>query len=279
MNALTWQDYADLGYDTLPLTPGTKDAFIPNWPQLSPAEMWERAPTDSNIGLRCGGELRFSVLDADDKDNPQTSGNVVCWLAGLGYTPDEYPLVTTPTNGRHFYLTLAGTLSGHWRELAAHFGAGEFRYGSGAYVGAVPSVVKGSAYRLIGGDLRQLPRLDVKDVLPLLKNKSTTPKDAVSYAPISYKGWELLRGQGIDRYPSRSEAEQALACSLASTGHDFESVLRLFLTYPAAGKFAELHAADWQNAIRWLRLTCEKARQFTAADSSARQLARQALAW
>jgi hypothetical protein len=281
--AWTWQDYADLGYDTLPLLPGTKKTDVKNWQNATPEAMWQNATPDSNIGIRCGG-LRLCVLDADDKDDPRTSGNVTRFLAGLGYLPGDYPLVATPNNGRHFYATLTGELPGNFRYWVTDFGAGEFRYGCGAYVGAPPSfvTVTSTAYVLLDGDYRQLPALNVADILPLLKNKSTAPQNAtrapsLSRRHISRLAWKLLNGHGPARYASRSQAEQALVCSLGATGHDFDSIFRLFLSHPCAGKFAERYASKPENAMRYLRVTFESAQKFTAQVSPGQALARRAI--
>jgi hypothetical protein len=290
LTAWTWQDYADLGFDTLPLPPGKKKANIKNWQNATPEAMWRDAPPEANIGIRCGGDLHFCALDADNKKDAQTSGNVTRFLAGLGYLPGDYPLIATPTllpdgtTGFHCYGTLTGTLPGYSRAWATDFGAGEFRYGCGAYVGAPPSFVTeaGNSYRLLSGDYRQLPKLDVKDILPLLKNKSTGPQNtprppSLSRRHISRLAWKLFNGHGIERYASRSEAEQALVCSLVKTGYDFDSIFRLFLSHPCAGKFAELYAAKPENAMRYLRVTFDAAQRFTARESPGQALARRAI--
>ncbi len=84
-------------------------------------------------------------------------------------------------------------------------------------------------YQLVAGDLRQLPRLEVADVLPLLGNQDTGKADDVAAAilataPTGTPGrigrgtWALLRGDGCDRYPSRSEAEAALVTGCVNAG-------------------------------------------------------------
>ena len=111
------------------------------------------------------------------------------------------------------------------------------------------------SYQLVGGDLRQLPRLEVADVLPLLGNQDTGKADDVAAAilataPTGAPGrigrgtWALLRGDGCDRYPSRSEAEAAIMAGCVNAGLSFGAILGLFQTWPAAGKFAELHAQN-----------------------------------
>jgi len=278
-------EYADYGFDTLPLAPNSKRAIVRGWQSLDPTEMWRDAPTDANIGLRCGGDSQLGVFDADDKHDAQTSANLTRYLAGLGLDDGDYPLIATPNVGRHFYLRVDGNLPGNFRHYRADFGAGEFRYDKGAYVGAPPSIVDGKVYRLLSGDLRSLPRVDVRDVLPILANQeaaNTTPiasleRDALT---ISRRCWKLLQGEGIGRYHSRSEFEQAILASLANTGHDFDAVLSLFLRYPCGGKFRELYTKNPQRAIKWLSHSFDNARQFCEShESRGRRVASSAMQW
>ena len=278
-------EYADLGFDCLPLLPGTKRAIVRDWQNRAPSEMWQGAPTDANIGLRCGGELRLAVFDADDKHDAQTSANLTRYLAGLGIDEGDCPVIATPSSGRHFYTMLLGELPGHARQYCAEVGAGEFRYGEGAYVAAPPSVVNKHDYRLIAGDFRSLARIEVRDVLPLLRNQDTTPAaNAVAPTPgtptISRRARRLLQGEGIERYHSRSEYEQAILASLANTGHGFDAVLSLFIAYPCGGKFKELYAKNRTRAVKWLRHSFEEARRFVEThESRGRQSAVAALQW
>lgn len=271
-------EYEALGFDTLPLLAGTKDPACFDWPRRDPAEMWAEAPTGANVGIRAGGPAGVAVLDCDERTRPGTYANAQNWLFGLGYEPGSYPTVKT-ASGRlgHIYLALVGVLPGHYRELHTEFGAGEFRYGPGAQWAAPPSIVTGNTYTLAGGDFRQLPRVTVADVLPLLKNKSLEARPERPAIP--GRAWQLLQGRGLDNYPSRSEAEQALLVMLANAGHDFATVLRLFQTHPAAGKFAELHAADPDNARRWLGLSFAKAQAWAAQPSAGRRLADALRGW
>ncbi len=271
-------EYGDLGYDTLPLAPGTKVPINRDWQNRSPAELWRNAPDDANIGIRCGGNLRLAVFDADDKNDPQTSQNVFRYLAGLGFDVGDYPVIATPNNGRHFDTMMVGELPGNYRRFRSSFGAGEFRYGQGAFVGAPPSIVDGKAYRLIAGDLRTLPRIQVADVLPILRYQDTTSQRTSLKIPRNAKS--LLKGENIDRYPSRSEAEQAIIASLVNAGHAFESVQSLFAAFPAAGKFKELYSKDPRNAVRWLRHSFNEALMWSSThESPGRQYAGKAMEW
>jgi len=137
----------------------------------------------------------------------------------------------------------------------------------------------GRQYELVGGDLRQLPRLEAADVLPVLGNQDTGATDDVAAAilatmpsgdpgKIGRGTWALLRGEGCDRYPSRSEAEAAIMAGLVNAGLSFGAILGLFRDWPAAGKFRELHSANPSRAIGYVRRTWENAQTWTAAHPS-----------
>ena len=275
-------EYADLGFDTLPLSPNSKRAIVENWQNRAPGEMWERAPGDANIGLRCGGDSQLCVFDADDDAMPGTSQRIAARLASFGIYAGAYPSIATPSGGRHFYLRLEDTLPGHARHYRVDFGAGEFRYGRGAYVGAPPSIIEGNAYKIIGGDLRTLPRIASADVLDILSNQATTNATPTEHnAPsISRRAWKMLQGEGLARYHSRSEFEQAIIASLINTGNGFDRVLSLFIVHPCGGKFRELSAKNPQRAVKWLSHSFENARQFVAThQTEGRRRADAAIRW
>lgn len=290
MNARRLQDaleqYARAGYDTLPLR--GKDAFLRDWQHRAPREMWQHAPKSANIGIRCGGQLHLAVVDADNKKDSQTSGRVARFFAGLGLHENDYPNVSTPNAGRHFYIALAETRAGAYCNLSPNIGAGEFRFGSGAYVAAPPSQVGERTYTLEAGDFEKLPRVALSDVRPILgrdietfdaATTNNTYRIAATPTP-SRRALALLRGEGIEKYKSRSEHEQALLASLANSGFEFDAILSLFLSNPCAGKFAELYAKNAKNAVRWLRHSFENAQRWTNAhEGHARQIARAALQW
>ena len=50
------EEYEELGFDTFPLRPGTKDQpLMRSWQYRDPYRMWLIAPEDPNIALRGGG--------------------------------------------------------------------------------------------------------------------------------------------------------------------------------------------------------------------------------
>lgn len=284
--------YDALGYETVPLEPNTKKPIPSKWQKRTPREMWKNAPENANIGLRCGGFLRFGVLDGDDKNAVGTSDRITRYLDGLGLHEGAYPLIATPSNSRHFYLALAESVVGNYCHLSPEIGAGEFRYGIGAQVAASPSIVGGISYRLIAGDFARLPTIRLADIRPILvltENSDQEPPSQIASPPaiaklaprsVSRAAWALIKGKGIERYPSRSEAEQAILTSLINTGHDFESILAFYLKFPCAGKFHEMHSVDPNQAIAWLKRSYQKAHRWSHThESQGRRIARGALAW
>ena len=295
-------DYLELGFDPIPLERDTKRPIVRGWRELPPPEQWRDVPADSNIGLRCG--RGFAVVDADDKKVPGTLSHVRDWLFGLGYEPGSYPVIATASGlGGHVYLSLAGSLPGHARNLARDVGAGELRFGAGAQVVAPPSTVEGRPYRLLEGDLRALPVVTVEDVRPLLGTVEE-PAPRVEMTPteggrrVPALAWALLTGVGetahtltgvkegmcnlahpLTRYRTRSEADQAIVTSLVNAGFDFGEVLAIFDRHQESGHYRDLAERKRSEAIGYLRRCYEKAVRFTATDTEGRELGRRAAAW
>ena len=268
--------YERLGFDTLPLLGGTKRPFSRAWPRRSPAQMWHEAPTDSNIGIRGAGTASLGIIDCDER---RTFENVTTWLSGLGYGAGSYPVVHTASEeGRHIYLTLNERLYGDVRRFSQRVGAGEFRYGAGAYVVAPPSVVQGGAqYTLISGDFSIRPRISSEDIVPLLGN-GTAPLPHQPQLPRGAR--ELMCGRGIERFPSRSEAEESIIASLINSGFNFSTILGLFDRYPCAGKYKELRNASPAKAQRWLLHSYAKAAEWARTHESEERMAAEiALEW
>jgi hypothetical protein len=88
-----------------------------------------------------------------------------------------------------------------------------------------------------------------------------------------------LNGEGIDRYPSRSEHEQAILLGLANASFEFFEVLKLFNQFPAAGKYAEMRAENPVNAELWLRHSYEEAQRIARNDSPTRRRIQDAITW
>lgn len=268
------REYEQLGFDTIPLRAGTKIPINRDWPNSSPYRMWKIAPDDANIGIRTGDGL--AVLDCDDKNSPGTYENVASWLIGLGY--ENFPLVQTASKvGRHIYVNYSGDFGvGHSRKFKSDFGSGELRFGNGAQVAAPPSVITNEGdYRLIDGDLRHLPLIDLDDIQAIV---SSQPVSVPASTGVPKRAAALLAGK-CTGFTSRSEAEQSLIQSLVNAGHDFNSVKNLFIRWPCAGKFAELRAQSERNAERWLTLSFDKAAQRKDQDSNTRKAILQIRDW
>jgi hypothetical protein len=272
--------YSDLGYDPIPLQRGTKKPLGRGWQNRPIYRLWADAPDDINIGLRGGGLAQAAFIDCDEKSQVGTFDTAERWLAGLGYPPGDYPVVSTASgNGRHIYVSFVEELPGSVRRLDAGFGSGEFRYGSGGHVAAPPSrIVGGMNYRLLDGDLRQLPRLGLNDVLPILGNQAVVPAPVLR---MSRKAQALLHGNGIERYKSRSEADAMLVASLINSGYPVEAVLELFESHPTSGKYHELKATKGNKvALHYLRETYTEVFHWTQAhESKARRIAKAAIDW
>jgi hypothetical protein len=272
-------EYTELGFDSIPLIPGSKKPYGLAWQNRLPYRLWRNAPEGVNIGIRAGGEARVAILDCDEKTCPGTFENITNWLAGLGYNAGGYPVVQTASGiGRHVYANFEGTLSGDWRNLIPEIGAGEFRYGNGAQVAAPPSVIKDAGtYALIRGDFRRLPLLTPQDVLPILSNKEIIGKSKPTIPRLAYA---ILQGRESDRYRSRSEAEQAALVSLINAGFEFTEVHEIFNRYTGAGKYAELKTQNLKNAERWLTKSYQAAAKWAKNhESRARQFAQSAITW
>ncbi len=60
-------EYTRLGFDTLPLKPGTKEPIHRSWHKQEPSVMWRRAPENSNLGIRCAGPSGVAIIDCDEE--------------------------------------------------------------------------------------------------------------------------------------------------------------------------------------------------------------------
>lgn len=272
--------YERLGLATLPLRPGSKRPVCDAWQVTPPPVQWHEAGAGAgNIGLRCGNG--FAVADADSQS---TVGALAAHWAGLGVNP---PCVGTPSDGRHYYLTIADVPDGlAYRRWHSDVGPGELRVGPGAQVAAPCSAVDGQRYRFMPGtapeDLLRLRPLRWRDLAPLLRPKSAPPLAALPVPmprrPLANATVWLLgalatmppgqpvrfgRNGAVLQYDSRSEAEQAVVLHAAWCGWDFTEVAALFDQYQP-GHYASQHdkerylRACWGRALGWLAGTPER---------------------
>ena len=228
--------YRSVGLDPIPLRTNSKAPQLNGW-QSTPVESQWSIAYPGNLGIRCGGPKNVGVIDSDDDACP-TWPKVKAHLDGLGIT--DYPLVATPHGGRHAYLLVDGQMQGSTCLLNRQVGAGEFRYGSGAYVVAPPSQINDTKYELVCGTFSYIPQVKRDDLLPILSYKwadtspATDHKTAVTrYIPA--KARRILNGDWSG-YQSRSEADYAVILTLVE--HDFTAneIFYLFQTYGGAGK-------------------------------------------
>jgi len=164
-----------------------------------------------------------------------------------------------PAVGGHFWLKTPVAVQGQ------SYGDWEIR-AQGQY-GLVPFSIHpgGSMYCHITGSHQNIFKLPSLDTIPNLKLYEAQPGLAISRL-----AWRLLKGDlvTLQRYATRSEAEQALCVSLINTGHQFNDIERLLKRHPGPGKFQELYRRDRDNALRYLRLTYESAKDFAETNVS-----------
>jgi bifunctional DNA primase/polymerase-like protein len=240
------EQYTTLGYDAIPLKPLSKHPLSNGWQSREPFQQWHNAPKNSNIGLRAGHGKAF--IDCDDKNQPGTFSNVINWLEGLGYRRGEIPIVQTASGiGRHVYVNFTGSLFGSRKNFVGSIGAGDFRYGSGSFVAAYPSVVGDSQYKLLQGDLGSLPALDRRDIETLIGTISQEvqpqpiPQMSALARALANGNLDLLK----DRYNNdKSDAEAALVLSLINSGFDFPHIKHIFDTNPCAGHYREKYKSE-----------------------------------
>lgn len=100
--------YARDGWRVLPVFPGEKRPRLKDWPTAATTdtevirEWWTRMP-DSNIGLACGRESGFFVLDIDPKNGGDES--LAALVAEHGELPYTFT-VRTGSGGTHYYFAM-----------------------------------------------------------------------------------------------------------------------------------------------------------------------------
>ncbi|MBN2829290.1 MAG: bifunctional DNA primase/polymerase [Candidatus Cloacimonetes bacterium] len=217
--------FADNGIDTLPISVGSKICHVKNWQYVSSDEAWLHAPSDSNIGIRCGGKKHFAVIDCDEKNQVGTFDNIINYLIGLGFDERMFPITQTASViGRQIYCSLTEFIPGSYYSLSSQFGCGEFRFGNGAYVVAPPSkVYNASDYKWLQGDISYLPEIGfstISDILQIStsKTRNDDSQNNSKNLNLTRNQKSMVNGIGIDKYKTRSEYEYALMVSLINTG-------------------------------------------------------------
>lgn len=265
-------NFVKAGYDVIPLIPLDKKPLCKGWQKRPPVTQWHNAPTDANLGLRAGNGRAFIDCDDGHEGGHGTFENVTRWLAGLGYACETLPVVQTASgNGRHVYVNFAGNLLGSYRKFVTSFGVGEFRYGAASQVATFPSVIEGGGeYKLLQGDISQLPTLDIKDIAALVDiNAAVETKQSKRPSALALA---IMQGVKPERYASESEGEAALVLSLHNSGFTFDDIKRVFETSPCLGHYTEKHKAKGtKEAARWLELTYKNAVNYAANESKTRR--------
>lgn len=265
-------NFIQAGYDVIPLRPASKLPLCKGWDKRPTVTQWHNAPTDANLGLRAGNGIAFIDCDDGHEGGQGTFENVTRWLAGLGYACETLPVVQTASgNGRHVYVNFAGNLLGSYRKFVTSFGVGEFRYGAASQVATFPSVIAGGGeYKLLQGDITQLPTLDIKDIAALVDiNAAVDSKQSKRPSSLALA---IMQGVKPDRYSTASEGEAALVLSLHNSGFTFDDIKRVFETSPCLGHYTEKHKAKGtKEAARWLELTYKNAVTFSQNESKTRR--------
>ena len=266
-------NFIQAGYDVIPLVPSSKSPLRKAWEKRPTVSQWYKAPNDANLGLRAGNGKAFIDCDDGHKNGQGTFENVTRWLAGLGYDCETLPVVQTASGvGRHIYVNFSGALLGSRRNFVTSFGVGDFRYGMAAQVATYPSTIAGGGeYKLLQGDITQLPVLDIKDIASLVDiNKAVTdPKQSKRMSPLALA---IMQGAKPERYATASEAEMGLVLSLHNSGFTYDEIKQVFENNKCLGHYTNEHKAKGtQEAERWLRMTHNNAVTYSQNESKARQ--------
>ncbi len=277
MNVLA-EDLAALGYDVIPILPGTKRPAVDAWPTVPPAEQWRGAPENSNLALRHGGDMRLASMEAE-RDRPEAIPALRRFLAGLGYDWQSYPANRTAHGGERYFFSLHDAPDGHNRKMADDLGGGELRFGPGAQALIPPSsLVDGGRYEMAGGAWHgELPKLVWADFSPLLKDarRREAPAEVVA-GPLSPLAQALadgenllpedvrrrLHGRGGSDYPSIDDFKTVYR--LAALGIDADTTLALMLAHQGYGHFSDLAAKNSADAVTWLHDAYAKASAYAA---------------
>ena len=284
MNILAYvEDLVDLGYDPIPIAPGSKQPARLAWPTMPPPEQWQGAPPACNLALRHGGALRLASMEAE-RNRPEAIPALRRYMAGLGYDWQAYPANLTAHAGeRYFFALLDAPTGSHSRKMADDLGGGELRFGPGAFALIPPSLLAdGGRYEMLAGAWDgELPKLLWADVAPLLANgrrqdnaTPTPPAELSAIAQALADGENVLpadmrkrlRGIGGTDYPSVDDFTTVYR--LAALGYDADTVMALLLAHPGYGYFSDLAAKDGAAALHWLADAHAKATAYIAKNGS-----------
>jgi hypothetical protein len=244
--------YEALGLVTIPLI-GKSPLDPVSWKVTPPAEQWLRANADfqGNIGIVTDGNE--AVIDVDDHE---TAIAIDSGLKSLGCIP---PTVRSP-HGKHFHLRITDAPEDfNWSKLLPGMYRGEFRVRN-SYVVAPCSQVNGVSYQWERGkpeELNSQPIVQWKDLRWLLPEQHTVLlieelPVRLLYRDMPKKAEGLLeelrsarKGQAIQKYKSRSDAEAAVISMLILAGWSYDQTLRVFEDW-SPGKYHDAKGRDQQ---------------------------------
>lgn len=245
--------YNALDFKTIPLR-GKEPINPVSWKSTQPEEQWRQVGPnfDGNIGIVAGNSR--VIVDADNID---TACAISDGFESIGLSPVR---VQSP-HGMHYYLNVADVPGDfNYTHLAKESFTGELR-AQNCYVVAPCSQVDGIPYQWINGKPEDLPGQRVvswKDLAWLLPAQTAIQKVdelpvRLVYRDMPPKARGLLqvlkvasKGQSIDKYPSRSEAEAAVISMLILAGWPYEKILDTFYEWNP-GKFAESKGRSQQD--------------------------------
>lgn len=167
---------AGMGFETLPITPGTKVCPVDNW---STAPIWrtwaDYGQQAADLAIRLGtvkagpgGErLTLAAWDADEKTLAGSIAKSERALRLLGVGHGDTVTQLTRNAGRHWLLWLrnAPEVGSVAKFDTQHGIAGELRHGPGAYVLITPS----AGYHRIAGYFDELAIVDFDELAELLE--------------------------------------------------------------------------------------------------------------
>lgn len=148
------------GYSIYPILPGTKRYTLHHWSVESSSNLkeiedwWEDFP-DDNIGINCG-ESGLLVVDLDSQAAYEHYRNLEWHHAGTEFMLKYHPGPVIKTRrGWHLYFNQPGDLG----NTASKLGTGIDTRGIGGMVVGPGSVIDGYTYKLLHGNLSDIPNL------------------------------------------------------------------------------------------------------------------------
>ena len=270
-------DYAAHGLTTIPALPGAKVAAI-HWKtfQIDPPTERERNAMFSepgmNLGVVCGSVSgNLAMIDAE---TPRAFDLEYerCHRAGLTHTWID----RSPSGGGHIWLRLPFAVASRGKVQDVEVIAQD-KYAL-APPSIAPSKVDGALHSYeFANRPPKIFAVESLDQLHWLNLERASLRSAFRAFP--RRAQQLLKGEFLNHYGSRSEHEQAIVTILVNGAFSFEEILSAFRQHQAAGKFAQLERRDPSLAIEWLRVCYKEARDWTVRESAARRNALDLLAF